>query len=215
MPRALIGSTFGKWAVIGTAPKRGNDPYWLCRCACGSEREVQENPLVHGRTLCCGCEKKPRKPLEVIPRIKRYTIIDPDTGCWVWQHKKNNGGYGTISVNGRQMYAHRASYEAYVGRIPDGLVIDHLCRNRACVNPSHLEPVSFSENLERGVGVPQIVNRHKTHCVHGHLLSGDNLYQRNDGRRGCNVCRKLADQKRGARRKAEREAVKDLGELAS
>jgi hypothetical protein len=72
-------------------------------------------------------------------------------------------------------YAHRFAYSVLVGPIPDGLQIDHLCRNEMCVNPEHLEPVTQRINMLRGTG-PQAVNAQKTHCPKGHPLSGNNVY---------------------------------------
>ena len=71
------------------------------------------------------------------------------SGCWLWTGKPAKNGYGVISVNNTDRYAHRLSYELHIGPIPDGLTIDHLCMVRLCVNPEHLEPVTRSENTRR------------------------------------------------------------------
>lgn len=86
--------------------------------------------------------------------------------CWEWVGNTTAAGYGSLSVNGRATLAHRFAYELLRGPIPPGLQIDHLCRNRNCVNPEHLEPVTQQENLRRGE------NGTKTHCKHGHPLDG-------------------------------------------
>jgi hypothetical protein len=109
-------------------------------------------------------------------------------GCWEWTGRITPQGYGTISLAGKSHRAHRLSYEALVGPIPDGLGLDHLCRNRPCVNPDHLEPVTQSVNTKRGFGIG---TKHSmvTHCPKGHEYDEFNTYERPDGGRGCHKCR--------------------------
>lgn len=112
---------------------------------------------------------------------------DAATGCWNWMRSKNQYGYGLTTVNARHVSAHRASYEAFVGPIPKGLFLDHLCRNPACCNPAHLEPVTNQENLIRGV-----CKTLQTHCKNGHPLEGDNLKPTKRGQRQCRICQSAA-----------------------
>lgn len=76
-----------------------------------------------------------------------------ETGCWIWLGELNRNGYGRVCVKGKRPVAHRHVYETLVGPIPEGLLLDHLCRVRCCVNPSHLEPVTPKENTLRGDAV--------------------------------------------------------------
>jgi hypothetical protein len=104
--------------------------------------------------------------------------------CWLWQGSRNDKGYGHIRVDRRLHGAHRVAYELVVGPIPDGLVIDHLCRVRNCVRPDHLETVTNAENLRRGLsGIL------KVECVNGHAYTPENTYRYPDGRRACRTCR--------------------------
>ena len=120
-------------------------------------------------------------------------FIDGD--CWEWTGTKANRGYGSIHHNGRDGYLpHRLSYELLVGPIPDGLVLDHLCKNRCCVRPSHLEPVTNRVNILRGEGIAA-QNFFKTHCLKGHPFDVSNTKIRKDNSRACRKCERERLQK--------------------
>jgi len=121
-------------------------------------------------------------------------IPSTDDGCWRWIGATDRGGYGVMwkDAKNRAAKAHRVSYELFVGPIPPGYPLDHLCRRRDCVNPAHLEPVTDRENVVRGESIVA-QNMRKTHCVTGHPLSGENLRLSMRGgsvRRGCRECRR-------------------------
>lgn len=104
-------------------------------------------------------------------------VVQTPTGCWDWQGNADTKGYALFSYRGKCRRAIRVSFQLFIGPIPDGLQLDHLCRNHACVNPNHVEPVTSRENLMRGK-TRAAENAAKTHCLRGHPLSGDNLYLR-------------------------------------
>ncbi len=115
--------------------------------------------------------------------------------CWHWTAAKLPTGYGQFRLAGIMRYAHRLSYEAAKGAIPKGLHIDHLCRNRDCVNPAHLEAVTNQENILRGLNPTAQRERHKaqTTCRRGgHPLSGPNLHVNPAGSRVCKECQRAA-----------------------
>lgn len=121
------------------------------------------------------------------PLSERYDVTED--GCWLWRDGVGPDGYGRFRINKKLILAHRHFYESHHGtRIPPGMVIDHLCRRRHCVNPHHLQVVTPRENILRGNGASAI-NARKTECIHGHPLSGDNLHIKPNGDRKCRTCR--------------------------
>lgn len=137
----------------------------------------------------------------VAVRIFDSAIPEPNSGCWLWAKYLNSDGYGVINVDHHNWVAHRASYIAHRGPIPDGLEIDHKCRVRCCVNPDHLEAVTKVVNVRRSTAA----DRHKkiTHCPKGHPYSGENLYIDKKGRRRCNACGRAASLASYHRRKCK------------
>lgn len=128
--------------------------------------------------------------------------------CWIWNGTMHRKGYGQFDGIDRTVKAHRFSYEAMIGEIPQGLVLDHLCRVRSCVNPYHLEPVTSGVNTRRGLG--NSTRPLKTHCPQGHEYVEGNIYLEvaKDGGnvRHCRTCRLRAVAVANAKKKAELEA---------
>lgn len=172
-------------------------PIQLCGFdGCG--RPVNSHGLCpsHARQLRTG---RPLHPIRNYPRSRPgpkpgseewffHRVTPSEGGCWVWAGRMATTGYGVFRIPGSiSILAHRWSYEFLRADIPEGLVIDHLCRNRACVNPWHLEPVTLLVNWERGE-TPSLANARKTHCIHGHAFTPENTRLRTEGGRHCRTC---------------------------
>jgi hypothetical protein len=123
--------------------------------------------------------------MKITERQRVLNKFKKGKGCWTWTACILQNGYGGVRLKGKLMRAHRVVYELLVGKIPDGLQLDHLCRNRKCVNPAHLEPVTQKENMRRGNGACAI-NARKTHCKSGHEFTKENT------RRRCRICHNKA-----------------------
>lgn len=143
--------------------------------------------------------KTRNRRVEPLPeRLLRKRSIS-ENGCWEWTGHVSKNGYGMTHVGSRsggqkrpQVYVHRESYRIHVGAIPDGMDLDHLCRNRKCFNPDHLEPVTRRENVARGIGPQKLseVNGSKRFCKNGHEFTEENTIRRGpEGRwRRCRAC---------------------------
>lgn len=123
--------------------------------------------------------------------LRRCDIGD----CWEFQGAKTKDGYGAVGVpGGKVRRTHRVVWEHLVGPVPEGLELDHLCKNAACVNPDHLEPVTHATNIRRAFN-HRVERKHNTHCTHGHLRT------RRKGVLVCKVCEAAATSRYLAKRK--------------
>lgn len=119
-----------------------------------------------------------------------WSKVNKTNSCWEWIAGIGKDGYGRFRLNERINLAHRLSYEHFKGKIPKGLDLDHLCRNRKCINPEHLEAVTRKINIRRGLTGQHNnhANKLKTHCLRGHEYDEENTYIYSDGRRQCRKC---------------------------
>lgn len=135
-------------------------------------------------------------PSSPIERLLLRIVITPGplgTPCWVPTYcRDGGGGYAAMNVNGRLTSCHGVAYEHFVGPVPEGLELDHLCRVRTCCNPAHLEAVTHLENVRRGMA-PNVVASRTNTCPRGHSL--EDAY-RNGPRRACRTCRDMRNAKK-------------------
>lgn len=136
----------------------------------------------------------------VAERFWAKAVRDPETECWEWIACRNSWGYGQFDAPGFR-YAHRFAYSYLVGPIPEGLTIDHLCRNRGCVNPDHLEACRMGVNTLRG-NAPTAKHARKTHCSRGHAFDEANTRITAQGHRVCRKCKAENSSAYGYRRRA-------------
>ncbi|MDO8611147.1 MAG: HNH endonuclease signature motif containing protein [bacterium] len=154
----------------------------LCTCGCG-ELVSKTWKLGHYKTA---------QTKTVSENFLKHITIDTISDCWLWTGCKNKKGYGVFCIKKekRVTLAHRVSYELFVGKIPEGLEIDHLCRNRLCQNPKHLEAVTHIVNISRGDSskTASKINGVKTQCIRGHLFNLENTRIDTLGHRHCKTC---------------------------
>jgi hypothetical protein len=166
---------------------------------CG--RVVQRRAHGPNRDLYCStiCANRASGARRAAQSVSRFWMqVARGDGCWLWMGPINQMGYGRATHRGRRQLAHRVAFELTNGPVPDGLVLDHLCRVKACVNPAHLEAVTNRENVRRGLkGVLT------THCPKGHPYDEVNTHY-HEGHRYCRACGRAST---AARRKRQKEGV--------
>jgi HNH endonuclease len=159
---------------------------------------------------------KPRLKFKRVGTLEEKLLLRmmpvTETGCWIWLGTLDRDGYAQMDHNGKAERAQRLSYEHFIGPIPDGLVLDHLCRVRCCINPHHLEPVTDYENVRRGECWTW--GKTRTHCKYGHLLDEDNTHVNRLGTKCCRTCWRIKRRRYLAQKRAT-ESAAPVGGLAS
>lgn len=195
-------------SIEGIAPMRPKSNQLPCGVeSCDRPATSRGYCAVHYNRLYRYGDLRPNDPIRKVvhgtveERFWAYTEKTED--CWIWHGTRDGNGYGQLTMKDgpyrrKMVGAHRLSYEINVGPIPEGLVLDHLCRNPGCVNPEHLEPVTFQENIRRGKR-PVIRRPRKTHCKRGHEFTPENTYITKQGHQRCRACKRLHERQRRQR----------------
>jgi len=201
------GDHYGWLTVEMEIEPRGRYRRLLLRCVCGEQAIADLHNLHGGRTKSCGCKQHP-----VTEEQERFwSKVDKTETCWLWTGAKDQGGYGKFGAydgkghRSRMRGAHRVAWEWANGPVPEGLVLDHLCRVRACCRPDHLRVTTHAENILSGTGW-SARNVVKTHCPQGHPYDTENT-RRYNGRRSCRTCGNANDRRKYAEKRAAREAT--------
>jgi hypothetical protein len=135
------------------------------------------------------------RPAFVAEKVFRKNFIISKDNCWEWKGQIHKGtGYGRFRANWVNWLAHRFSYIFYKGNIPEGLIIHHICQNKKCVNPEHLEIVTLREHTFKK-GSFAYKNHNAIYCIRGHSFTNENTYLTPDGRRQCKICMRLRNEK--------------------
>ena len=208
----VTGQRFTMLTAVSITMNRSGRRAWLCACDCGGTIVVRAADLRRGNNKSCGCMERKRLNPTADDHIRRFlsqVSPEPNTGCWLWTGLLGNSGYGNFSVMGRNCTAHRFAYVVLAGKPEiEGLSIDHLCRQKTCVNPDHMEMVTQAENVYRASG-PASRNHVATHCIRGHEFNEQNTRlvrsDRYPGRihRSCRECVRYRNGQRTVKGRAQ------------